>query len=78
MLTKEKNFQIFTLMGTAHYMAPEVFIGKGYSYNADLWSVGVCLYEFLCGGIPYGENLEVNINIILRIKRTLMKSTKTS
>ena len=39
-------------------MAPEVIIGKGYSCPADIWSVGVMLYEFLCGGVPFGEECE--------------------
>ena len=39
-------------------MAPEVISGKGYGYTADLWSVGVCLYEFICGGLPFGEEAE--------------------
>lgn len=39
-------------------MAPEVISGKGYNYMADLWSVGVCLYEFICGGLPFGEEAE--------------------
>ncbi|CAK60750.1 unnamed protein product (macronuclear) [Paramecium tetraurelia] len=48
----------FTIIGTPHYMAPEVISGKGYGYFADLWSVGCCLYEFLCGGLPFGEEQE--------------------
>ena len=39
-------------------MAPEIIAGKGYSFNADLWSLGICLYEFLCGVVPFGEDLE--------------------
>ena len=39
-------------------MAPEVIIGKGYGCSADIWSVGICLYEFLCGGVPFGEEEE--------------------
>lgn len=39
-------------------MAPEVISGKGYNQTADLWSVGVCLYEFICGGLPFGEDAE--------------------
>lgn len=46
----------FTIIGTPHYMAPEVIKGKGYSYSVDLWSIGVCLYEFMCGVMPYAEN----------------------
>ena len=45
-----------TLIGTPHYMAPEIVAGKGYSFNSDLWSLGILIYEFLCGSVPYGED----------------------
>lgn len=48
----------FTIIGTPHYMAPEILSGKGYTFSADLWSVGVCLYEFMCGGLPFGDDVE--------------------
>jgi cGMP-dependent protein kinase 1 len=35
-------------------MAPEILSGKGYNYYIDLWSVGVILFEFMCGYLPYG------------------------
>jgi cGMP-dependent protein kinase len=46
----------FTVIGTPHYMAPEVITGKGYSKLADLWSLGIMLYEFVCGLLPFGED----------------------
>lgn len=52
-------------MGTPHYMAPEVLVGKGYSFNADLWSIGICAYEFFCGSLPYGDETDVKILTIL-------------
>lgn len=30
----------FTIIGTPHYMAPEVISGKGYNFLVDLWSIG--------------------------------------
>lgn len=48
----------FTIIGTPHYMAPEVISGKGYTALVDLWSVGICLYEFMCGFVPFGEEAE--------------------
>lgn len=48
----------FTIIGTPHYMAPEIITGKGYSYSVDIWSIGICLYEFLCGGVPFAEDAD--------------------
>lgn len=45
----------YTMIGTPHYMAPEVIMGKGYNINADYWSLGIMVYEFVCGGVPFGE-----------------------
>jgi len=48
----------FTIIGTPLYMAPEVISNKGYIFYADLWSMGICLYEFMCGIVPFGESLD--------------------
>ena len=48
----------FTIIGTPHYMAPEIITGKGYNMLVDLWSIGVCLYEFMGGKVPFGEEAE--------------------
>ena len=46
----------YTIIGTPHYMAPEIINGKGYTKNADYWSLGVMIYEFICGKVPFGED----------------------
>ena len=50
-LNEKKNHgRALTMIGTPHYMAPEVYASsKGYTNHVDLWSVGICLYEFVVG-----------------------------
>ena len=60
---KEIEDKTKTIIGTAQYMAPEVILGELYSFEIDFWSIGICLYEFCCGMLPFGENEEDPTNI---------------
>ena len=44
-----------TVIGTPHYIAPEILKGKGYSMACDYWSVGICAYEMFYGMYPFGN-----------------------
>ena len=55
---KGKSGRTHTVIGTPHYMAPEIMLGKGYTYSSDLWSLGVCLFEFATGMHPFAEGVE--------------------
>lgn len=47
-----------TTVGTPHYMAPEVIQKKPYGLSVDLWSLGIMLFEFICGDVPFGGTCE--------------------
>jgi serine/threonine-protein kinase len=42
-----------TIVGTAEYIAPEVVHGMGIDTRADIYSLGVILYEMLAGSVPF-------------------------
>uniref|UniRef100_A0A493T0R6 non-specific serine/threonine protein kinase n=1 Tax=Anas platyrhynchos platyrhynchos TaxID=8840 RepID=A0A493T0R6_ANAPP len=39
--------------GTPEYIAPEVILRQGYGKPVDWWAMGVILYEFLVGCVPF-------------------------
>merc|ERR1711933_215329 len=44
-----------TFVGTATHMSPERVLGEDYSFAADIWSLGLCVYELASGTYPYGS-----------------------
>ena len=60
---KEIENRTSTVIGTSHYMAPEITKGEGYSFQVDIWSIAICMYEFFCGQLPFGEGLDDPLEI---------------
>ena len=60
---KEIEDRTSTVIGTSHYMAPEITKGEGYSFQVDIWSIAICMYEFFCGQLPFGEGLDDPLEI---------------
>jgi len=45
-----------TLCGTPNYIAPEVLMKKGHSYEVDIWSLGCIVYTLIVGKPPFETN----------------------
>nr|CAD1819380.1 unnamed protein product [Ananas comosus var. bracteatus] len=50
-----------TLCGSPLYMAPEVMRVQKYDAKADLWSIGVILYQLLMGKTPYTGSNQIQL-----------------
>ncbi|XP_010441189.1 PREDICTED: mitogen-activated protein kinase kinase 3 [Camelina sativa] len=55
-----------TFVGTVTYMSPERIRNDSYSYPADIWSLGLALFECGTGEFPYIAN-EGPVNLMLQI-----------
>ncbi|KAE8699664.1 Mitogen-activated protein kinase kinase 3 [Hibiscus syriacus] len=55
-----------TFVGTVTYMSPERIRNDSYSYPADIWSLGLALFECGTGEFPYTAN-EGPVNLMLQI-----------
>ena len=64
---KEIEDRTKTIIGTPHYMAPEIILGREYSFPVDYWSISICMYEFIMGEVPFGEREEDPMEIYFAI-----------
>ncbi|MCB1043813.1 MAG: serine/threonine protein kinase [Acidobacteria bacterium] len=58
------------LMGTPAYMSPEVIAGHDLDTRADVYSLGIIMYELLTGTRPFGEDQSGLIPLMQEISRS--------
>ena len=59
-----------TIIGTPHYIAPEILKGRGYSLSCDFWSLGICMYEIFYGKYPFGNYA----NEVIEVYKEILKN----
>ena len=53
--------QADTVLGSVHYLAPELARGESASFQSDIYSLGICFYELLTGEVPYRGETPVQV-----------------
>lgn len=56
----DKNNEI---VGSVHYLAPEISLGKLATAQADIYSLGVTFFELITGHVPYNKQKAVDIAV---------------
>uniref|UniRef100_A0A0K0DS25 non-specific serine/threonine protein kinase n=1 Tax=Strongyloides stercoralis TaxID=6248 RepID=A0A0K0DS25_STRER len=55
------QFKDMQLCGTPDYIAPEVILRQGYGKPVDWWALGIIVYEFLVGVVPFCGDTPENL-----------------
>ncbi len=53
--------QTDTIMGSLHYLAPEIARGEKATVQSDIYALGIVFYELLRGEVPFNGESPVNI-----------------
>lgn len=53
--------QTDTVLGSVHYLAPELARGESATFQSDIYSLGICFYELLTGEVPYRGETPVQV-----------------
>ncbi len=56
--------QVNNVIGSVHYMAPELAQGKSATVQSDIYALGIVFFEMLAGDVPYKADQAVQIAML--------------
>lgn len=56
--------QTNSIMGSVHYLAPEIARGQAATVQSDIYSLGILMFELLSGNVPFAGDSAVNIALM--------------
>lgn len=61
--------QTGNVMGTPHYMSPEQCLGEELDSRSDIYSLGIVVYEMLCGRVPFNSPVSTAV-VVQHVNQT--------
>mmetsp|Transcript_6072 Transcript_6072/g.10240 ORF Transcript_6072/g.10240 Transcript_6072/m.10240 type:complete len:573 (-) Transcript_6072:87-1805(-) len=77
---RDYNTVLTANVGTIHWMAPEVLTGNLYNESADIYSMGIVIWEMFTGLCPYDsmKQVEVALSVVQKGLRPVIPTTCTT
>ena len=61
----ETNEDFDELVGSEYYISPEMLESRQWSYASDLWALGIMIYQFFAGKVPFkGKSQDETFELI--------------
>ena len=60
---------IYQVMGTILFMAPEQATGKRYGKRVDMWALGIIIFQMLTGKHPFYQHGDTEESYVTRINK---------
>ena len=71
---KETDESLEELVGSEHYISPEMLESRQSSYSSDVWALGIMIYQFFTGKVPFkGKTQDETFELIKKGKFVMSK-----
>jgi len=63
------------IVGSEYYISPEMLKDRTYSYASDIWALGIMIYQFFVGKVPFiGKNQDHTFELISKCTYSIPES----